>query len=149
MLRTCLESHTRAPPYWHLAHTPPDVPSLSSAVCWLACCGLAAPLSTSTAERTAFQGFGTLVTTSTARAGLSSSSAAVSPSSTQRPIVKPEMMQLLPASSQIRYRDSDCAHRVQWPTLNPQWHPVCRPRSQPWPALDLSLAPELLRRPGL
>lgn len=55
-----LESHTCAPPYGSWP-TP-----LHPSVCLLAWCGFAAPLSTSTAERTDFQGFGT---SSTRRAG--------------------------------------------------------------------------------
>lgn len=62
-----------------LAHTPPR----PSSVCLLAWCGFAAPLSTSTAERTDFQGFGT---TSTRWAGplqLQPAGHVGSPSSTQ------------------------------------------------------------------
>lgn len=83
MLRFFLGSHTRrCPTKWalQLAHTPPPRPS---SVCLLAWCGFAAPLSTSTAERTDFQGFGT---TSTRWAGplqLQPAGHVGSPSSTQ------------------------------------------------------------------
>ena len=93
-------------------------PHPSPSVCLLAWCGFAAPLSTSTAERADFQGFGT---TSTRRAGPTASGpVGRSPSTTQHN-VELEMMQLPLASRQICYRDPDCADRAQWPRPDLQW----------------------------
>lgn len=62
-----LESHTRrCPTKWHCSWPTPPLPASSACLLLLAWCGLAAPLSTSTAERTDLQGFGTM---STRRAG--------------------------------------------------------------------------------
>lgn len=61
MLRFFLGSHTRrCPTKWHCSW-PTPLPRPSS-VCLLAWCGFSAPLSTSTAKRTDFQGFGTTST---------------------------------------------------------------------------------------
>lgn len=106
-----LESHTCAPPYGSWP-TP-----LHPSVCLLAWCGFAAPLSTSTAERTDFQGFGT---SSTRRAGPPAQARWLAGERTTH--IELEMVMQLPlAPRQICYRDPDCAHRAQWPRPNLQW----------------------------
>lgn len=99
------------PTIWQLAHTP------HPSVCLLAWCGFAAPLSTSTAERTDFQGFGT---SSTRRAGPPAQARWLAGEHTTH--IELEMVMQLPlAPRQICYRDPDCAHRAQWPRSNLQW----------------------------